>query len=204
MASPSQLVETLSAVTGLPLASVVDLDRRLAKAGLRGKSGRGLNVARMTPRDAAHLLTALLASSQANQAEEAVRRYGATRIERTRSSEQMVAIVAELAQLGGKHGFIDGLASLILSASSGSLADALAADERLQPPQIEVTALTRTTLGRIRITGLPDGMTASLEYVPLSLSRLPSNQAGAAFGDLEQLRRVTGHTIYALAALFAE
>ena len=63
-------MERTSEVTGVPLATVVDMDRRLVKAGLRAKSGRGFNVAQMTPLDAARLLTAILASSQANLAAE--------------------------------------------------------------------------------------------------------------------------------------
>ncbi len=64
MASPAQLMETISGATGLPLATVVDIDRRLVKARLRTIGGRGFSVARMMPLDAARLLTAILAISQ--------------------------------------------------------------------------------------------------------------------------------------------
>jgi hypothetical protein len=51
MASPAELMQTVSAATGVPLATITDLDRRLVRAHLRTKGGRGLNAARMTPLD---------------------------------------------------------------------------------------------------------------------------------------------------------
>jgi hypothetical protein len=45
MASPAELVRTVSAATGVPLPTVVDIDRRLVKGKLRTKGGRGFNVA---------------------------------------------------------------------------------------------------------------------------------------------------------------
>jgi hypothetical protein len=53
MASPAQLTKTVSTATGVSLATVVDLDRRLVKAEMRTKGGRGFNAACMTPLDAA-------------------------------------------------------------------------------------------------------------------------------------------------------
>ena len=55
MASPAQLVRRLSETTGVSLATVIDLDRRLVKGGLRSKGGRGLHAAHVTPLDAARL-----------------------------------------------------------------------------------------------------------------------------------------------------
>ena len=56
MATPPELTQTVSEATGVALATVVDMDRRLVKAKLRTKGGRGLNAARMTELDAARLL----------------------------------------------------------------------------------------------------------------------------------------------------
>ena len=53
MVTPPRLVKTISAATGLPLATVVDLDRRLLAAGLRTKGGRGRNAPCVTALDAA-------------------------------------------------------------------------------------------------------------------------------------------------------
>jgi hypothetical protein len=40
----------------MPLPTVVDIDRKLVKAKLRTKEGRGFNAAQMAPLDAARLL----------------------------------------------------------------------------------------------------------------------------------------------------
>ncbi|MGC8535507.1 MAG: hypothetical protein ACP5QR_08220 [Rhizomicrobium sp.] len=62
MASPSELVQALTDATGIPHATVVDIDRKLVASGLRTKGGRGLNAARMSTFDAARLLTAIIAA----------------------------------------------------------------------------------------------------------------------------------------------
>lgn len=60
MASPGQLVEIVASATGLPRATVAEIDRRLAKAGLRSSGGRGLSAPKMTVYDAANLLLGAL------------------------------------------------------------------------------------------------------------------------------------------------
>lgn len=203
MASSAQLMETTSEVTGVPLATVVDMDRRLVKAGLRAKSGRGFNVAQMTPLDAARLLTAILASSQANLAADAVERYAQTRVDKARSSESRFGATEldDLAALSARHGFVTALAALIASASTGSLAKLVAGSTKAAMPRIEVFAFTRGTRGRIRISGLPNGRTASVEYVPTEASQTTRPEER---GDLEQSRRVTEQTIVPIARLLAE
>ena len=202
MASPGQLVETLSAVTGLPKGSVVDLDRRLVTANLRSMGGRGRNAALMTPQDTAHLITAILAAPQANQAADAVLRFKATEVDRRRSSDGFFEAtgLSDLTELALAHSFVEALACLITSAAAGSLAE-MTVSASVEPPQIEIVALTRAVIGRIRISGLPSGLTASLEY-----ALPPGRQAPmqVVSGDLEQFRRITGHTIFAVATLFRE
>jgi hypothetical protein len=218
MATPAQLVEALSFVTGVPLPTVVDIDRKLVKAGLRTKGGRGLHAARMTSLDAARLLTAVLGSAQANTAAEAVTRYAQTHVDRARSSDALYAAAAleDLSSLPGRHSFVDALAALIGSASVGSLAKLIAKSGDDAVPRIEVFAFTRATRGRIRLSGLSGGGTASIEYVqPPSIAR--SGQgcgtrgdtrtptlAPESVGDLEQSRRATGRTILAIAKLLSE
>jgi hypothetical protein len=207
MASPAELMQTVSAATGVPLATVVDLDRRLVKAELRTKGGRGLNVARMTPLDAARLLTAVLASPQANEAARALEHYIDTRVDKQRSSEKLFAAgeISELAALPEQHAFVDGLAALITSASTGTLATLMASSENGWTPRLEVFAFTRAVRGRIRIAGLPNGLTASVEYVADTAgarSGRPWKPGDAdAGGDLEQSRRVTERTILPIAKL---
>jgi hypothetical protein len=213
MASPAELVRTVSAATGVPLPTIVDIDRRLVKRKLRTKGGRGFNAAQMTPLDAARLLTALLASPQANAAATAVEHYTQTRVDKARSSDKLfgAAGLDDLAALPAKHSFVDALTAVIASVSTGSLAKLIASSKEDWVPHIEICAFTRAIRGRIRITGLPNGLTASVEYVPvptgigsrharkISASRAASRDDSA--GDLEQSRRVTDRTILPIAAL---
>jgi hypothetical protein len=209
MASPAELMQTVSTATGVPLTTIVDLDRRLVKAELRTKGGRGFNAACMTPLDAARLLAAVLVSPQANEAAEAVERYINTRADKQRSSEKLFAAaeIGELTALPARHGFVDGLAALIASASSGAFARLIAASENRWLPRLEVFAFTRAVRGRIRIAGLPNGLTAIVEYVPDTAgirsghTRKPGD--ANASGDLEQSRRVTERTILPIAELLA-
>jgi hypothetical protein len=215
MTSPAELVRTVSSVTGVPLPTIVDIDRRLVKAKLRTKGGRGFNAAQMTPPDAARLLTAVLASPQANAAGDAVERYAQTRVDRTRSSDKLFvsADFDDLAALPANHSFVDALTALIASASTGSLAKLITASKRDWTPHIEVFAFTRAVRGRIRIAGLPNGLTASVEYVRAPAGVKPRNAkktgpsrsavADESVGDLEQSRRVTERTILPIAALLA-
>ena len=211
MASPAQLMETISGATGVPLATVVDIDRRLVKAELRTKGGRGFNAAQMTALDAARLLTGILGSAQANTAAEAVERYAQTRVDRARSSDKMFTAVQldDLAALPARHGFVDALTALIASGSSGSLARLIAAARDDRCPHIEIFTFTRATRGRIRISGLPNGLTASMEYVPRPAApqkksrRAPVAVAALDMGDLEQSRRITERTIFAVAKILA-
>jgi hypothetical protein len=215
MASPAQLVETLSLVTGVPLPTIVDIDRKLVKANLRTKGGRGLHAAQMTPLDAARLLTAVLASPQANASGEAVARYERTQVDKTRSSDKLYggAKLDDFSVLPPGHSYVDALASLIASVSGGALARLIAKAEFEWLPAIEVFAFTRATRGRIRVSGLPTGLTASVEYALPPPGRSRSGKAAASrsesaagepIGDLEQSRRVTETTILAIADLLAE
>jgi hypothetical protein len=216
MATPAQLVRTVSSATGVPLPTVVDIDRKLVKGKLRTKGGRGFNAARMTPLDAARLLTAVLASAQANAAVEAVERYVLTCPDKARSSDKLYASAKlnDLATLPARHSFVEAVAVLIASAATGSLAKIIAAPEEGSRPSIEVFAFTRATRGRIRIAGMPSGLTASVEYVPapagiktgrtkkIGHGRIAVVQEGG--GDLEQSRRITERTILSIAGLLAQ
>jgi hypothetical protein len=123
------------------------------------------------------------------------------------------ANLGDLAALPAKHSFVDALAELIASASTGSLEKLIAASKDGWVPHIEVFGFTRAIRGRIRIAGLPDEFTASVEYVPTALGIKPrrarkidpSRTIGAdgGLGDLEQSRRVTERTILPIARLFS-
>jgi hypothetical protein len=204
VASPSDLMRAISAATGVPLGTVMDIDRWLVKANLRTKGGRGPNAARMAPLDAARLLTALLGSPQSNEAAQAVLRYAETRPDKARSSTAMAGL-DNLVALPSRHSFVDGLAALIASVSTGSLAALF--NNGKQPAHIEVFAFTQATHGRIRISGLPGGVTASVEYISVDAAprskKVDKTPAGQP-GDLEQSRRITERTILTIGGLFAE
>ena len=204
MASPAQLMQTASKVTGVPHATVVDIDRKLVKGGLRTKGGRGLNAAQMRPLDAARLITAILSSPQANEAADAVKRYTETRVDEARSSEGQFGATSldDLSALPARHSFVEALAALIESATDGSLATLEADAGQRWQPSIEIFSFTRATRGRIRIAGLPNGFTASVEYILDGRSRVGS--PGNAAGDLEQSRRITERTIFSVAELLRE
>jgi len=213
MATPAQLVHMVSSATGVPLPTIVDIDRKLVMGKLRTKGGRGFSAAQMTPLDAARLLTAVLASPQANAAAEAVERYAITCPDRACSSDRLFATakIDELATLPARHGFVDALAALISSANTGSLARMMDGSREGWRPSIEVFAFTRATRGRIRISGLPQGLTAIVEYAPATtaikpqrgrrIRRIAVTDNGA--GDLEQSRRITERTILPIAELLA-
>ena len=209
MATPPELVKAVSLATGLPLATVTDLDRRLVTRGLRSKGGRGPNAAKVTPLDAARLLTAVLASPQSNAAAEAVMRYEHTQPDADRSNKGLFGKIGldDLAGLPPGHGFVEGLAALITSAEKGSLARLMTGTKTTKAPHLEVFAFTQATHGRIRLSGLPNGVTASVEYVPTpgkGRTGKIRDAKGENSGDLEQSRRITGRTILSVAKLFAE
>ena len=209
------MVRRLSEVTGVSLATVTDLDRRLVMGKLRSKKGRGHYVARVTPLDAARLLTAILGSAQANLAASAVARYAATEADRHRSSEPLFAgsDLADLAALPARHSFVDALECLIASAADGALARLIEdAVPQRAPPAIEVFAFTQATYGRIRLAGLPNRTVVNVEYGPARGAKGRRPEGGGrgiggnneTAGDLEQSRRVTERTILAIAELLAE
>jgi hypothetical protein len=202
MASPAQLVATVSRATGVPLPTVVDIDRKLAKAGLRTMSGRGRSAARMTAGDGARLLTAILASAQATEAANAVQRYMATTLDKRRSTHDLTTLAGKVfSSLRARHGFVDALEALIVSAMH---AEQTASRTKGRSPSIEVFAFTRATYGRVRVSGLADRSTVVAEYLPEAKARLSSNSGSDGPGDLEQSRRITGRTILAVAELLAE
>jgi hypothetical protein len=199
MATPAELIKAVSTVTGLPYATVVDFDRRLTVAGLRTKGGRGYSAARVTPLDAARLLTAILGSPLATKSVETVRRYTKALVDPDRSSETSFANagIGALTALPDRHGFVEALASLITAA--GSWANAKDPKSGAMPG-IEIFAFTRATYGRIRLSNLPGEMSVNIEYLPASARRQSAKQSDAA-GDLEQSRRITERTILAVAHL---
>jgi hypothetical protein len=96
VASPGELVRKFSELLGIAEPTIVLHDRNLVVAGLRSKSGRGNSAARMTARDAAHLLVAVLGSSHVKDSAETVRRYKETRFHKSVSGGYDDSTIAAL------------------------------------------------------------------------------------------------------------
>lgn len=225
MATSGAMIRTLAEAIGLPEASVVVYDRKLLEAGLRSKSGRGRSAAKVTARDAAHLLVAILGTAQLKDAAIAVRRYAETRPRpHGPATEGFVGLgIAELEDLPPEHSFVDALAALISSAASGSLAAAMLANADeingrmiLSPPAIEVAVLMPGTLAEIRIAGTGTAVSRSVRYAlpdpwREAAGATPDPAALQAWedklntyrvaGDFRQQRSVSENTIMRLAAL---
>jgi hypothetical protein len=135
MATPGELVKLIAAATGDDVATVVQHDRNLAIAGLRTMGGRGRSAAKVTARDAAHVLTSVLGSHRVKDAVDTVRRYLQTQEHHAHwhqhYPDKLQGMgkanvwedygIPELAALPREHSFIDALTALITLAAEGRL-----------------------------------------------------------------------------------
>lgn len=223
MAGLPELVEVVSAAVGIPAPTLIVYDRTLLEAGLRSKQGRGRAASTLSPRDAAHLLTAILASPMVKDSVHSVERYAATR-PRQRFGEGggfEALHIPELSALTGESSFLDALEALITAVASGSLREALAlpkADANRPlldvAPLITVMATTPATIGEIRLGGIRRKTAAVLYALPGPVgAENPDDQEAARFAaavdryridtDLEQQRRITTRTIIRVGELLA-
>ena len=131
VATPGELVKVVAASTGTEEPTVTQHDRNLVIAGLRSKGGRGRSAAKVTARDAAHLLTALLGSAMVKDSAETVLRYSKTEEHRYFTHRQYNQPdepniyknigISELQILPLGHSFIDSLTAIIGLAAEGKL-----------------------------------------------------------------------------------
>jgi hypothetical protein len=201
MASASDLIQTLSDATGVSFGTVFDIDRWLVKGTLRPVGGRRFGAAKMTPLDAARMLTAILASPQSNKAAEAVQRYEQTRPDKLRSSQELFAEIGldDLAALPVHHSFVDGLAAIISSAAQGSLADYVQKSKAIERTCIEVSAVANATSASIRV------LDANVHYAATNDGPTQSSRGETKLvGDLKETRQITGQAIFMIARLFKE
>jgi hypothetical protein len=118
MATPKDLVRAVAEILVVPEATVMVHDRNLATAipvPLRSVKGRGRAAARMTARDAATLLIAVVASSNVKDSAKAVADYGGLV-----ADPRLESTIKRYDELPVNHTFRDALTALI---------DAAAADE---------------------------------------------------------------------------
>jgi hypothetical protein len=216
MASPGELVRTFSELFGLAEPTIVLHDRNLAVAGLRSKSGRGNSAARMTARDAAHLLVAVLGSTHVKDSAETVRRYWKASFRKNASSGYDESTITALRDLPRDHSFVDAVEALFAAAADGSLERAMynSIGEFGFPPMIEITAQTPGELGDILIQGgdtsghgrygLPDALeyyqksSLTMEDVDLFNEKFKDH---FPVSDLLQYRKVSAKTIVGIGRL---
>jgi hypothetical protein len=160
VASPGQLVCKVSELLGISEATIVQHDRNLVVAGLRSKSGRGPSAARMTARDAAHLLVAVLGSHHLKDSVRSVRGYRETRLSEYMSTGYQHSSIAALTSLPPDHSYVDAVEALVAAAADGSLGRAMydAIDE-IQgekigvPPIIKISVQSPHQVGDISLGG---------------------------------------------------
>jgi hypothetical protein len=223
MASPGELVNVLASMLGVPEVTVTQHDRNLVAAGLRTKGGRGRSAAKVTPRDAAHLLIAVMGSELIKDSTIAVRRYQETRVHNRQPKEDGWADFAlpELAALPRDHSFVDALTALISAAAAGSLeqlferdghveANGRRATQIINPVRIEVS--TPDPHGMIQIFGLRDDLSRGVPYLlPGQFATTARqrerhhallNSLGVIVGhELRQWREVGANTVFSLGKL---
>ena len=221
MASPGELVRLIAEVVGVSEATVVQHDRNLAAAGLRSKGGRGTSAAKMTPRDAAHLLIATVASPLVKDSVQALNDYSdlKQRVSDQKIWERRVTKRRQLARLPmeplrllpSNHTFADALAALISAARDGSLPDSLREDARSPfapdpEEQIGISLYSPFAGAWIRlkdvIVSYGEGSRQEPSFAHYAIEEVVKLRASAP--DLKQERKLSGKTIFALGKCLAD
>ncbi|MFH3481643.1 hypothetical protein [Xanthobacter variabilis] len=148
MATSGDLIKAVAEVLGIPEATATTYYRSLREGGLVTKGGRGPSAARMTSRDAAHLLIAVGgARFEKDSAEKIVRDFA--RVEAFDSARRMAVasednerwnnadwiegdgtwifegfVIPEMQSLPYRHHFVDALVAVIEAAMAGTLKNA--------------------------------------------------------------------------------
>lgn len=229
MASPGEMVRCVAQVLGIPEQTAVVHDRNLAEAGLRAKGGRGRSAAKMSPLDAANLLTALVGSSMVKDAVQSVEAYAALPANggeiATAKDSHSVSIdgnptgrwslvgfpIPALQALPDNHTFRDALVALLTSSANGTLRDAIKTLPAREAGQFQIPAAWKI---EVRIFGpLPQASVriwtqASNEqhnYSPFTDDVEEILKVSAAYpGDLNQIRTFGETTILAIGDLLAD
>jgi hypothetical protein len=137
--TPGQLVNAVAISLNVPAETVVQHDRNLVVAGLRTKGGRGQSAPKVTPLDAARLVTAVLGSVRIVDSVDTVRLFERTvRVPPDDIPEETLRNLVEqdsnltrlasafshaTAGLLQNHNFVEALAALIADATGLALAE---------------------------------------------------------------------------------
>jgi hypothetical protein len=182
-------------------------DRNLARAGLRSQAGRGNSAARVTPRDAANLLVAVLGSNRGEDSVRTVQRYKITRPYLPTSSPRLFqgSRIRELIQLPTDHNFVDAVEAIIAAGARAHLLRALRHRGSPLASKLQVGASTSTSHGEIRFLSdtrsspivvryhRPEGIKRTRDEVEILIPD--------SLNDLRQSRFVTALTLFQIGKL---
>jgi hypothetical protein len=194
MATPKQLVQAVAEILAISEATVMVHDRNLATAtptALRSVAGRGRAAARMTARDAATLLIAVVASSNVKDSAKAVADYGGLV-----ADPRYESTIKRYDDLPLDHTFRDALTALI---------EAAAADEIGQGFGLAITLRGPRPFAKIEWTY--QGNTSDTYYEPpsppWSRDRPPVVET-FKIGDMTRTVKFTENTILYLGAAIGD
>jgi hypothetical protein len=128
--TPGQLVKAVSIALDVSEETVVQHDRNLVVAGLRTKGGRGSSAPSVTPRDAARLVAAVLASVKVKDTVSVVQSLEATKMMTGRKGYTPLPF-PRFGQLPLDHSFIDALTAIIEDADTPQMYEDFAGYARL-------------------------------------------------------------------------
>jgi hypothetical protein len=210
VASPGALVDVVADVLGIAAPTVTQYDRALAENGLRSKSGRGTSAAKVSARDAANLLIAILGSpvsgASIKDAAEICVLYGALPSRESAAWRKNFSRLGfpSLSKLPRQHSFLDGLSALIEGATKG---------EAVKIPGLRKRSSREDWFLGVTLAGpdpwaqiLADGSLGKANPTPMARfvysTHVPSHRAGER-SDLHQERHITFKTIRRLGELLS-
>jgi hypothetical protein len=190
---------------GISKATVTQYDRVLAESGLRSRSGRGTSAARVTSRDATHLLIALAASPifglSAKDAARTCEVYASLRsvwmVKGFDGSKSFASFgLPTLADLPERHSFGEALSALIDAAGRGEVFKLPAGKRYSLSTLFEIRFIGPIPRAEILVDGKDFGLLANLTYPKL----LTKTQA-QKIPDLRRISIVGFRTIQSLGSL---
>jgi hypothetical protein len=205
-ATPGVLVEKMSDILGVPAPTVTLIDRNLSEAGLRSKGGRGRSAARMTAKDAARLLIAILASPSVGNAAQACRSYGELPIAHDKHFAEHCALFARnglkcISKLPIGCCFSQAVEALITEAAEGG---GLKDNDRTTPldDRIDFRITVQTGSGWASFI-ITEGKQLTRSWLAFA-DIYGKNKKKLPDGDMSQDRHISYKTIRMLGTLVAE
>lgn len=120
MASPGELIDAIATATGVPRARIFSAHRYLREAGFISQGGRGTSAAKMTARDAAHILIATASAKEVKDSPSLIERPGSLVSTAGKWKLDFLSF-PPLEALPADHSFSDAIEALIIAAADGTL-----------------------------------------------------------------------------------